>query len=772
MIKVFKPTDKTYSSNGDIVVKATKAVVHKEDNGAFYLDIEAPLTNESKVSSKLPSSYIEVDYIQSSGTQYIDTGMKANQNTSVEIVIEGLTNASNKILGSRSSATSNNFSILTGLVSGNLSLVTDFQNYQNNRLSVNINDNLDDKFTIKLSNTSMSINSTQQSISTYTNFTTPNNIYIFNASGTYPNGYVNASTKLYYCKIWSSGTLVRDFIPCYRKSDNSAGLYDLVNGVFYENSGTGEFEYGAKKIYADYIDYLVSGNILVANTPQGNQAFRIANIEKTRTKIKIKANHVFYDSMNYLIEDSYVVENDCNDALDHLNSATSDLSPFTTISDVTNTNSYRCVRKSLYEAIQVVLERWGGHLVRNNWSIGIYDSIGQDNGVTIRYAKNLKEITATYDWSEVVTKLMPVGKDGILLNDLDPLASVYLTSANQYDIPFTKTISFEQDIEEEDYKDEDTGEIDETAYRQALIDDLEDKGNEYLAEHSIPSVNYTLSANIEKISDIGDTIEVIDEKLGINIFTNVIAFDYDCILEKYIQVEFGNFTQQLSNLISSISSVTENAIQEATSTIQVTLNKELEQATSQIWDALSDSYVIYDGDKILVVDTLPKENATNVIMINNGGIGFSNTGINGTFNSAWTIDNVLNMQQINVINLTADLIKGGTLKLGSNLNQNGQIEVYDEANKLIAELNKNGLKMYGVDGSYVLMNNQVGFAGYDKNNNQIYWVSKDEFHMKKSVIEEEITLCNKMRFIPIEIYNGSTLINDGIGLVSVLGGGS
>ena len=45
--------------------------------------------------------------------------------------------------------------------------------------------------------------------------------------------------------------------------------------------------------------------------------------------------------------------------------------------------------------------------------------------------------------------------------------------------------------------------------------------------------------------------------------------------------------------------------------------------------------------------------------------------------------------------------------------------------------------------------------------------------MKKSVIEEEITLCNKMRFIPIEIYDGNNnLVNDGIGLVSVLGGGN
>jgi len=521
-----------------------------------------------------------------------------------------------------------------------------------------------------------------------------------------------------------------------------------------------------------YIEYIVPNNIIVANTPQGEQAFRISNVEKTRTKIKTKAYHVFYDSKNYLIEDSYVVDKNCNDALDHLNSATSDLSPFTTISNVNTISSFRCVRKSLYEAIQTVIERWGGHLVRNNWNIGIYDSIGQDNGVTIRYAKNLKDISATYNWNDVVTKLMPVGKDGILLNELDEGASVYVESVNQYDIPFTKTVSFSQDnIKEDNYRDED-GNLDEDAYKQALVEDLYAQATHYVEEHQAPSVNYSLSANLEKITDIGDTVEVIDEKLGINILTNIISYDYDCILDKYTMLEFGNFTPQLSNLVTSIAEKTETLVQEATATIQVTLNDELDQATSQIWNALSSSYVIYEGDKILIVDTLPKEEATNVIMINNGGIGFSQTGINGNFQSAWTIDNVLNMEQINVINLTADLIKGGTLKLGSNLNQNGQIEVYDEANTLIAELNKNGLKMYGVDGSYVLMNNDVGFAGYDKNDNKIYWVAQDEFHMKKSVVEEEITLCNKMRFIPIEIYENDTLVNDGIGLVSVTGGGN
>lgn len=521
-----------------------------------------------------------------------------------------------------------------------------------------------------------------------------------------------------------------------------------------------------------YIEYLIPNNIIVANTPQGDQAFRITNVENNRTKIKIKAYHVFYDSKNYLIQDSYIVDKACNDALDHLNSATDNTSPFTTVSDITKIASYRCVRKSLYEAIQVVLERWGGHLVRDNWTIGIRANIGQDNGVTIRYGKNLKDIKATYNWDNVVTKLMPVGKDGVLLNALDPEAEVYLESETQYEIPYTKTVSFDQsNISEDDYKD-DQGEVDVEAYTLALINDLAEQGEKYLDTNSKPVANYTLSANVEKISDIGDTIHVIDEKLGINLETNIISYDYDCILEKYTQIEFGNFTPTLSGLMNNITNQTQEMIDENNATLQITLGQELEEAKDRIWNALGSSYVIYEGDKILVVDSLPKETATNVIMINNGGIGFSQTGINGTFQSAWTIDNVLNMEQINVINLTADLIKGGTLKLGNELNQNGQIEVYDEANTLIAELNKNGLKMYGVDGSYILMNNTVGFSGYDRLGNQIYWVSKDEFHMKKSVVEEEITLCNKMRFIPIETYNGSTLVNDGIGLVSVSGGGS
>lgn len=47
--------------------------------------------------------------------------------------------------------------------------------------------------------------------------------------------------KLYDCKIYDNGVLVRDFVPCYRKSDNEIGLYDTVNDEFYSNQGKETF---------------------------------------------------------------------------------------------------------------------------------------------------------------------------------------------------------------------------------------------------------------------------------------------------------------------------------------------------------------------------------------------------------------------------------------------------------------------------------------------------------------------------------------------------
>lgn len=513
--------------------------------------------------------------------------------------------------------------------------------------------------------------------------------------------------------------------------------------------------YLSLEVGLEAIDYVKAENIIVAPTPTGYQPFRIKNPETTRTKIKATCKHTYYDSENYLIADSYVVDKTCNDALDHLNNATDTPSPFTTLSDILTVNSFRCVRQSLFEAVNVVLERWGGHLVRDGYNLQIKENIGADNGVTIQYRKNLKDISVTYDWTNVCTKLLPVGKDGFTLD------SLYLYSDIQYDLPYTKSVNFEQDINPEDYGDEEQ-------YISALRADLIAQGKAYLDAHDKPAVNYTLSANLEKITDVGDVIRVFDERLGIDILTHVLSYEYDCITGRYISVEFGTAQPSLNNLLSSVNNTIAEKITISEQTQTSQLNEALAESEAKILGVLGNSYVIYNGDSILIVDSLPANTAHNVIKINSAGIAFGQNGINGGFTTAWQIDGTFNAQAINVIGLTADLIKGGTLKLGSNLNESGILEVYDEANNLIAQLDKDGLKMFAKDGSYILINTTVGFCGYDRDNNPIFYINEDEFVMRKAIIEQEITLCNKMRFIPVELYDqNDNLVNDGIGLVSL-----
>ena len=489
----------------------------------------------------------------------------------------------------------------------------------------------------------------------------------------------------------------------------------------------------------DDLEYLQEGMIIRTNTRWGEQGFRLTNPQKK-------------DSSKYVIFNSYVDNKNCNDALDHLNNSCDVITPFTTISDIEIINSTRIVRQSLEEAIATVIEKWGGHLYRDNWIIGVKNKIGEDRGIVIKYGKNSTNIEANEEWSNVVTKIMPVGYDGITLPE------VYLESEIKYDIPYTKVVKFEQDINQDEYKD-DSGNLKEEEYNEALINDLRNQAKLYLNENQYFKCNYKVKAHINGVIDLGDVIVVEHQKLGIRLTTNVISLKYDCIRDKYVEIEFGNFKSKLKDLISNIDKQTQETVNNANEIVKVTLQNELNTATSKIWGTLGDSYVIYEGNRILIVDSLPKETATNVMMINSAGIGFSNTGINGQFNSAWLIDGTLDMQSINVINMTASLVKGGVFKVGSQLNEAGRIEIYDISNTLIGTFDENGVMVYGKDGSKVVINPEE-FAGYDSQGNKVFWMNGDEFHMKKSVIEEEITLCGLARWLGIE-----TVDNTGIGIV-------
>ena len=195
--------------------------------------------------SQLPTEYQEVEYIESSGTQYIDTGVVATSGFEIDIKI--------------------NIDTVTDIMAPILYAHEPSEPYKRNFIAYTSSKKMEidagDKITqtsvtlkgddvIKASNVEnnfyLNVNGTNY---TPTVTTAASNLeysgrtmHLLHGNG-YDVGYT--SGKVYYCKITVDGTLVRSFVPCYRKSDNVAGLYDLINGVFYGNAGSGVFAVGA-----------------------------------------------------------------------------------------------------------------------------------------------------------------------------------------------------------------------------------------------------------------------------------------------------------------------------------------------------------------------------------------------------------------------------------------------------------------------------------------------------------------------------------------------
>ena len=189
----------------------------------------------------LPSGYKRLEYIQSTGTQYIDSGFIPNGETSVEIAFESAviisgTSGNYPVYGAASSYNSNAFE-LWSLAYGLCTYGS--QGYKSKfGLSANV------KYISKQTKNVLEINNKTLTFKKQT-FSAPYNLLIF---ATHRNNGIrisgsDAKLKVYYCKIYDNGNLVRDFIPC-QKPDGTVGLWDDVNSLFYGNAGTGTFTAG------------------------------------------------------------------------------------------------------------------------------------------------------------------------------------------------------------------------------------------------------------------------------------------------------------------------------------------------------------------------------------------------------------------------------------------------------------------------------------------------------------------------------------------------
>ena len=113
------------------------------------------------------------------------------------------------------------------------------------------------------------------------------------------------------------------------------------------------------------------------------------------------------------------------------------------------------------------------------------------------------------------------------------------------------------------------------------------------------------------------------------------------------------------------------------------------------------------------------------------------------------------------------MIKGGTLKLGSNFNQSGILEIYNEENNLISRFDKTGIEIYRENEDIIKLNPQVGLRGYSGVSGvleAVFGIDRDVTFSKKLKALEEFTL-EPAKFVPMR--DGEV---EGVGVVSTKGG--
>ena len=193
-----------------------------------------------KGKNRLPAGYTELEYIESTGTQRINTGVKPDQDTRVIVDFEIDTSVTSElhICSVRSSSGGAPFYTLyySGSAWGT--------RYGTQALKTSTSITTKERHLFDKNKNVTTIDNIETIAATYESFSSDTELPLFcRADGTTYNAYIKG--KLYACKIYDNDTLIRDFVPCTNAS-GTVGLYDMVNGIFYGNAGTGVFTAGAE----------------------------------------------------------------------------------------------------------------------------------------------------------------------------------------------------------------------------------------------------------------------------------------------------------------------------------------------------------------------------------------------------------------------------------------------------------------------------------------------------------------------------------------------
>lgn len=307
-----------------------------------------------------------------------------------------------------------------------------------------------------------------------------------------------------------------------------------------------------------------------------DQLFRIKDVKKADSGISAEMEPIFYDAMDdCFLVDVRPTNDNGQQALDLM---TGPNSKYIGQSNITTTSTAYYQYKNLMEAINgnddnSFINRWGGEILFDDYTVIINDHVGGDYGVEIRYGKNTPSdgLTEEVDIRDVVTRIYPKAYNGYEMTDHGYVDSPLIGS---YPTIKTRTIAFDDvrmasDVQSSEPEDgvivcETQAELDE-----ALTQKCEEQ---YAAGIDKPVVsikaNMILLKNTEQYKDyavledvsLGDKIGCINNHLGIATSARVIDLVYDSVKKAIASVVIGDTQYNYFNNVSSSVNKVERAI--------------------------------------------------------------------------------------------------------------------------------------------------------------------------------------------------------------------
>jgi phage minor structural protein len=485
--------------------------------------------------------------------------------------------------------------------------------------------------------------------------------------------------------------ILSDCISCY-VTEEANGAFEL------------EMEYQGNGIHAEHI---TDRSIIKAKVDQYRepQLFRVYAQNKTLSgSVKVYAEHISYDLSGIPVK-PFAATN-APAALSGLSSNAVVDCPFEFWTDKETEGGFAVpvpasIRSRLGGVSGSILDVYGGEFEWDNFTVKLHNNRGADRGVQIRYGKNLTDLKQEQNCSAVYTGVYPywTSMDGNLME----LPERIVNAPGTYNFVRIKTMdvstAFMEKPTEEQLR----------AYTERYIENNDIGVPKVSLKVSFAQLNqseeYKHLKLLERVS-LFDTVSVVFPALNVSAKAKVVKTIYNVMLDRMESVTLGSVRANIADTIVSQSK------EIASKPTKTALEQAREAATE--WLTNGKGYAYFRKDDmgniidILFLDTPDIDTAVNVLRVGQSGIGFSHNGVNGPYESAWTIDGEFNADFITTGILDANLLKTGVIR-----SKDGTIQIDLENNKfsIITEsslgsfgtflgkvvASKDGLDLYGWD---------------------------------------------------------------------------